>query len=202
MDLIIYGSILINLLTLVGVIYLYLASRKQIDKPKKTPTQETLQRMESSIEEVEYLENRVKQSLEQVITQHNTMIQNTTDNLIKYYQDTVTTMTLNYNQNTEKLMMLLDQELKKRVAQLDKTAADEISKARREVNEQIKEDLEKLNLQVEKYSAERLKEVDERISKIVSETAKNSVGKLINTVDQEELVMAALDKAKKDNFFS
>ncbi|HSX58026.1 MAG TPA: hypothetical protein VLE47_02005 [Candidatus Saccharimonadales bacterium] len=202
MNLIIYGSILINLLTLVIVVYIYLSSRKEVNKAHKPPTQDTLDRMEASIQQVEYLENRVKQALEQVISHHNLMIQNTTNNLIKYYQDTVTTMTLNYNQNTEKLMQLLDSELKKRVEELDKNAANQIEEARKEVTATVKKDLEQLNVQVDKYSKDRFKQVDEKIYQIVSETAKNSVGKVINLVDHQELVMNSLEAAKKDKFFS
>lgn len=202
MNLLFYASILINLLILILVVYLYLFSRQQIQKKPENPTQAQFDRMETSLIQIEFLENQFKQILQELISKNKLMIQNTSNNLVKYYQDTVTTMTLNYNQNTGKLMQLLDEELKKRIENLDKASIDQMEEARKEVNAQIKKDLEELNKQLDKYSKERFKQVDDKIYQIVSETAKNSVGKVINLVDHQELVMTALDQAKKDKFFS
>ena len=201
MNLATYLLVLINLATLTGVVYLLY---KMNHKPQTVDNSPELQfrQVQGSLAKVSALEDQFKQSLEEAISKNKLMIQNTSDNLVKYYQDTVTTMTLNYNQNTEKLMQLLDSELKKRIEDLDKAAIVHIQEARAQVESQVKKDLEELNKQVDKYSKERFKQLDDKIYEIVSETAKNSVGKVINLVDHQELVMTALDQAKKDKFFS
>lgn len=199
MNTVIYISVLLNLITLALIGYTVFFKNQRKEQPTDP---QGLARLNASLAQIETLEKQFKQLLQELISKNKEMIQSTSDNLIKYYQDTVTTMTLNYNQNTEKLMQLLDQELKKRVSELDKAAIDHIAEARKQVNEQIKKDLEELNKQLDKYSKERFVQVDEKIYEIVSETAKNSVGKVINLVDHQELVMTALDQAKKDKFFS
>lgn len=202
MNLAIYGSILLNVIILIIVAYLYLASRQQTQKKPENPTQAQLERMETSLVQIEFLENQFKQLLEELISKNKEMIQKTSANLVSYYQDTVTTMTLNYNQNTEKLMQLLDEELKHRVEKLDKASIEQIEESKKEVNAQIKKDLDKLNQELKKYGDEKFKQIDDKIYEIVSETAKNSVGKVINLTDHQELVMTALEQAKKDKFFS
>ena len=200
MNLAIYLSVVLNLVTLGLVAYLLQKSRgKGGSLGQNLSSTET---MKAQLTEIQNLENQFKQLLQELISKNKEVIQTTSDNLVKYYQDTVTTMTLNYNQNTEKLMQLLDQELKVRIEKLDQTTITHIEESRKEVNAQIRKDLEDLNKQLDKYSKERFKQLDEKIYEIVSETAKNSVGKVINLVDHQELVMSALEQAKKDKFFS
>src|SRR3990167_8172398 len=196
MNLATYLLVLINLATLTGVVYLLYKMNR---KPQTVDNSPELQfrQVQGSLAKVSALEDQFKQSLEEAISKNKLMIQNTSDNLVKYYQDTVTTMTLNYNQNTEKLMQLLDSELIKRIEDLDKAAIVHIQEARAQVESQVKKDLEELNKQVDKYSKERFKQLDDKIYEIVSETAKNSVGKVINLVDHQELVMTALDQDRK-----
>ncbi len=200
MNLAIYLSVILNLVTLGLVAYLLQKSRQSGSSlGQNLPQTQNLKEQAATIQN---LENQFKQVLQELILKNKEVIQSTSDNLVKYYQDTVTTMTLNYNQNTEKLMQLLDQELKVRVEKLDQTTIRHIEESRKEVNDQVKKDLEGLNKQLDKYSKERFKQLDEKIYEIVSETAKNSVGKVINLVDHQELVMSALEQAKKDKFFS
>ncbi len=196
-----YILIIINLLTLGLVGYLFFLISKK-GPTTQTTNQTQLGRMQESLTQVETLENQFKQLLEELISKNKEMIQSTSESLVKYYQDTVTTMTLNYNQNTEKLMQLLDDELKKKVAELDKATIGQIQQSREEVNQQVKKDLDELNKKLDSYAKERFSQLDEKIYEIVSETAKNSVGKVINLVDHQELVMTALDQAKKDKFFN
>lgn len=200
MDALTYVLIVINALTLVSVVYLLWANSQKPKQNQTDPNQ--LTKVQGSLSEIENLENQFKSLLQELISKNKEMIQSTSNNLVKYYQDTVTTMTLNYNQNTEKLMQLLDAELKKRVENMDKAALNHIEEARAEVTATVKKDLEDLNKQLDKYSKERFKQLDDKIYEIVSETAKNSVGKVINLVDHQELVMTALDQAKKDKFFN
>ena len=200
MNLAIYLSVILNLVTLGLVAYLLQKARQSGSSlGQNLPQTQNLKEQAATIQN---LENQFKQVLQELILKNKEVIQSTSDNLVKYYQDTVTTMTLNYNQNTEKLMQLLDQELKVRVEKLDQTTIRHLEESRKEVNDQVKKDLEGLNKQLDKYSKERFKQLDEKIYEIVSETAKNSVGKVINLVDHQELVMSALEQAKKDKFFS
>ena len=124
------------------------------------------------------------------------------NNLIKYYQDTITTLTLNYNQNSEKLMQVLNEELRKKVTELSNLNLKEIAESKNVVSTEVKKANAVMQAQVDKYTNEKYKEIDEKVYEIISETAKNTVGKVINIIDHQQLVMTALEAAKKDKFFS
>ena len=161
-----------------------------------------LQNLENSRKQIELLQGKFKESLEDVITKNSTLVENVTNNILKYYQDTVTTLTLNYNQNSEKMMATLNEELRKKVAELSEINAKELVGAKAIVDTELKKELTVMQSQIDKYTKEKYRQIDEKIYEIVAETAKNTVGKVINIVDHQQLVMTALEQAKKDKFFS
>ncbi len=161
-----------------------------------------LQNIANTRKQIEFLQTKFKESLEEVISKNSLMIESTSNNLIKYYQDTVTTLTLNYNQNSDKLMQVLNEELRKKIADLANLNLKELEESKNVVSTEVKKEIAIMQTQVDKYTKEKYKEIDEKVYEIVSETAKNTVGKVINIVDHQQLVMNALEQAKKDKFFS
>ena len=161
-----------------------------------------LQNMANSRKQIEFLQTKFKESLEEIISKNSLMIESTSNNLIKYYQDTITTLTLNYNQNSEKLMQILNEELRKKIDELSNQNLKELSDSKNVVSTEVKKEIAIMQTQVEKYTKEKYKLIDEKVYEIISETAKNTVGKVINIVDHQQLVMTALEQAKKDKFFS
>ncbi|MDE2024988.1 MAG: hypothetical protein KGJ07_00665 [Patescibacteria group bacterium] len=69
---------------------------------------------------------------------------------------------------------------------LDKLVADEFAKAREEVAG---------------YKKEQMEKVDKAVSKVVVTIVEQVLGKMINTQDHEDLVVQALEQAKKDGLF-
>lgn len=69
---------------------------------------------------------------------------------------------------------------------LDKLVADEFAKAREEVDG---------------YKKEQMEKVDKAVSKVVVTIVEQVLGKMINTQDHEDLVLQALEQAKKDGLF-
>ena len=80
----------------------------------------------------------------------------------------------------------LDKELVVHKDTLDKLVADEFAKARTEVDA---------------YKKEQMGKIDKAVSKVVVTIVEKVLGKMISTEDHEELVMKALDEAKKDGLF-
>lgn len=187
----------INLAILVLV---YLLFRKNSKASKAVDTE--FQNIANTRKQIEFLQTKFKESLEQIISNNSTTITNTSNSLIKYYQDTITTLTLNYNQNSEKLMQVLNEELRKKVVELSSQNLKELEESKNVVNTEVKKEIAIMQAQVDKYTKEKYKQIDEKVYEIISETAKNTVGKVINIVDHQQLVMNALDQAKKDKFFS
>lgn len=60
----------------------------------------------------------------------------------------------------------------------------------------------KVNEQVNEYKKEKLKRVDKAINEIVISVAKIVIGRSLNIKEHNELVLRALEEAKKEGFFS
>ena len=70
------------------------------------------------------------------------------------------------------------------------------------VSGKIEEEYKKIEEELQKYKAEKLKEVDDSIYKILIAVSKRVIGKSLSVEDHTELVIQALEKAKKENFFN
>lgn len=158
--------------------------------------------LQNAQKQIELLQNRFQESLQMIISKDSLMIENTSNNIIKYYQDTISSLTANYNLNSKKLTETLNDELKKRIDELTTIVATQSEESKKIFNTEIQKDLVVIKRDLDTYSKAKFKEVDAKVYQIISETAKNTVGKVINMVDHQDLVMTALDQAKKDKFFS
>ena len=63
------------------------------------------------------------------------------------------------------------------------------------------QDVAKLKEDLEKYKNAEFAQIDQKVNKIVADTARQVLGKAIDVSTHEELVRASLEKAKKENFF-
>ncbi len=192
----IFIALLTNFATLALVYFLYKKSTESSNAIKTNA-----QFLENTEKQIESLQNRFKESLENIISKDSLMIENTSNNIIKYYQDTINSLTANYNLNSQKLTENLNLELKKRIEELTKIVGQQSEESKKIFNSELQKDLVLIKKDLANYSKGKFAEVDAKVYQIISETAKNTVGKVINMVDHQELVMQALDEAKKDKFF-
>lgn len=197
MEILVAISLIGNLGVLVLVFLLYRRSNKVSGS-----VDANLRHLEDNLKQIDYLQNQFKNSLEAIISKDNLMIENTTNAIIKYYQDTINIFTQNYNINSKRLMEVLNEELEKKVDELAKAAAVQISETKKVVSEEVRKEIRQVQEKVDAYTLDKYKEIDQKVYQIIAETAKNTIGKVINLVDHQELVMGALDTAKKDKFFS
>ncbi len=195
---ILIGLALITNIATLALVYLMFRKSTQVSATINT----NAKFLADTEKQIQLLQDRFKESLEKIIANDSLMIENTSNNIIKYYQDTVNSLTLNYNLNSQKLAETLNQELKKRIEDLTNIVAAQSEESKKVFNSEIQKDLVVIKKDLAVYSKEKFKEVDAKVYQIISETAKNTVGKVINMVDHQELVMQALDEAKKDKFFN
>lgn len=186
-----------NIATLALVYFLFRKSTKVSNSISANATF-----LENSEKQIEALQNRFRESLENIISKDSLMVESTSNNIIKYYQDTINSLTANYNLNAQKLTESLNTELKKKIEELTAIVDKQSEESKKIFNSEIQKDLVLIKKDLANYSKEKFQEVDAKVYQIISETAKNTVGKVINMVDHQELVMQALDEAKKDKFFS
>jgi hypothetical protein len=93
---------------------------------------------------------------------------------------------------------LILQEAKSKVNELNKGLDEKIDLIYEAVKGLISEKIVQTEKNIEDYKKERIKELDEKIYLILGETAKKTLGKIIDLSTHEELVVQALEKAKKE----
>lgn len=123
------------------------------------------------------------------------------------------------NKKLDAAMLNVVEEIKKSFLEIEKTnrevsqsiltmsqqKIEELEKQIKEISRDLKINLAKKQSEIdnflENYKKERLKEIDEKIFQIISEVAIKTLGKAIDFSSHEELVIRALEKAKKEKFF-
>lgn len=95
----------------------------------------------------------------------------------------------------------LNQEIKKEMSgfgQINASSRELLLKEAREAAEKFSQELK---MGIENYKEERFKDIDIKIYQILGQVAKKTIGKAIDFSTHEELIMDALEKAKRENFF-
>jgi len=83
-----------------------------------------------------------------------------------------------------------------------KKALDQITIAvESQVMDKVGERFAKVEEEIEQYKQKRMQEIDEQIFKVLQDTAQKVTGKLISPKDHLELVLQALQKAKREHVF-
>lgn len=135
------------------------------------------------------------------------------------YKETVSSL----NQRTQKKLMDFDEtfkneiikifnastqaqnyflkEAKESVERYNKILQENINEIYRSYSKNINEKILKTEQEIENFKKEKLKEVEKKIFQLVTETTKKILGKTIDISTHEELVLEALEKAKKEGFF-
>ncbi|TSC73261.1 MAG: Uncharacterized protein G01um101470_187 [Parcubacteria group bacterium Gr01-1014_70] len=73
---------------------------------------------------------------------------------------------------------------------------------KQQMEKKIEELRDKVNESVNEYKKDKLKRVDKAINEIIIVVAKNVIGRSLNIKEHNELVLRALEEAKKEGFFS
>ena len=82
---------------------------------------------------------------------------------------------------------------------LKKAIHDEIESSQAKAKAAIDEGYKKVEVQILEYRDLRVKQIDERIMEMVSEIVLKATGKALNFDEHEDLVISALEEAKKEN---
>jgi tetrahydromethanopterin S-methyltransferase subunit G len=91
-------------------------------------------------------------------------------------------------------------DIKNKIEEFSQNLRREILKIRISIGESLKKRAAETEKEIEDYKNEKLKEIDEKIYRMIGEVAKKTIGKAIDLSTHEELVMEALRKAKKELF--
>ncbi len=92
----------------------------------------------------------------------------------------------------------IEEDAQKELRDFDDILAKETFSAQKIVEGKIEEEYSSVQTQVEEYKKEMFRKVDEEIYKILENISKLAIGKNIPMSMHEELIIEALEKAKKD----
>lgn len=87
---------------------------------------------------------------------------------------------------------------KKRTDELSKGLDEKIGRIYQMATKSINQKIAQTEKNIEDYKKEKLKEIDQKIYQIIEDVAKKTIGKAIDLSTHEELVLQALEKAKKE----
>lgn len=87
----------------------------------------------------------------------------------------------------------------KEINNFDEILAKETYDGQKIVEGKIEEEFSKAQKQVQDYKTEMLKKTQEDIYKILERISRDAIGKSLNLSDHEQLIIEALEKAKKEN---
>ncbi|PIR72535.1 MAG: hypothetical protein COU42_00955 [Candidatus Nealsonbacteria bacterium CG10_big_fil_rev_8_21_14_0_10_36_24] len=96
---------------------------------------------------------------------------------------------------------LILQKAKSKTDELGKGLDEKIDRICQSVTKTINQEIAQTEKNIEDYKKEKLKGVDQKIYQIIGEVAKKTIGKAIDLSSHEQLVMEALEKAKKEKIF-
>lgn len=90
-------------------------------------------------------------------------------------------------------------EVENQITALRRALEEEINRSKIDARKSINEAYQKVEEEVEVYKGLRLKQLDERIFEILGEVITKATGRVLDFEEHEELVIKALEEAKKQN---
>lgn len=162
------------------------------------------------------LEKLISQEIKRAVSEINQKITNAAMEDYKkqidiFFQEAENNIT-DWNQTTKKEILkfsnicsraedLILQAAKNKAGELGKGLDEKIDRICQSASETINQKIVQTEKNIEDYKKEKLKEVDQKIYQLIGEVAKKTIGKAIDISDHEQLVMEALEKAKKEKIF-
>jgi hypothetical protein len=171
---------------------------KEVKKSANTLNQNTEAFIGQLIEfygkEISAFPSKMAEQLAQ-LTRVNKEIQ---DKLLEETQEKIDQFASTYSEGQEQLF----DGIKNKTDELSKNIGEEIHLLYQASFSPLSEKINMTEKNIENYKNEKIKEIDEKIYQIIKRVAKQTLGRTIDLSLHEDLVMDALKKAEKEEFFS
>ncbi|MDP2720505.1 MAG: hypothetical protein Q8O75_00995 [bacterium] len=144
------------------------------------------------------MESTLRKGMEQNISETRSLLQKAVEDIVSGYQNQFTDLT----KGIEEAGLSGRQEIldvsKQKINELSAGITQELTMVRESTQQQIDQGVRAANEKIRAYQEQKIKEVDSKIYQILIAVAKKTMGKAIDVAQHEELVMEALEKAKKE----
>lgn len=105
------------------------------------------------------------------------------------------------DKQSDQALLSIQQVAKSEIENLQEALQMKVLNSQDQVDKEIKEELSRVKKVIESYKEHKLKQVDDEVNKIILEVSEEVLGKALSSNQHQEIVMEALEKAKKAHFF-
>lgn len=190
--------------------YVFLKTAKKFEKQLEKLMEEELKKTVAALNQnIQTFTNQLTEfyskemsffpiKMEEQFSQLNKMGKMIQDKLLKETENKIAEFDNTYLKGQD----LLFQEIKNKTEELSKNITEEIHWLYQASLEPLSEKIVQAEKNIDNYKKEKTEEIDQKIYQIIKQVAKRTIGKTIDLSLHEELVVEALEKAKKEKFFS
>lgn len=136
----------------------------------------------------------LKNSLEDVMGNHLNTLRRESENFDRDYKEALADVKKTALESTEA-------ELQKEIKSFREVITEEIIDSHKKIESQTLEEMAEVNRQMEAYKAEQIKLIESQINQIIQKMTKEIIGKSLSLNEHQDIVMEALEKAKKEGAF-
>ncbi|OGH18084.1 MAG: hypothetical protein A3C22_03175 [Candidatus Levybacteria bacterium RIFCSPHIGHO2_02_FULL_37_10] len=141
---------------------------------------------------------QLDEALETLIKHQTSYFEKASQDFLSEYKkelDSLKARAIEVAQNTSKD---IEEDTEREIKEFDNVLAQETFSAQKIVEGKIEEEYSTAQKEVEAYRQEMMKKLEGQIYKILEDVSKMAIGKSISLADHEQLIIDALEKAKKD----
>lgn len=147
------------------------------------------------------MEQMMKVGVDQIMSESKQMIQNESKNIISGYQNQFSSLNQEVSVSAQEAKKEMIKEAQGKISEIGLAIETGLSELPNVIEAKINEQLSVNKKALEEYKQQKFKEVDAEIYQIISDIAKKAIGRSIDMSTHEELVMEALERAKKERMF-
>jgi hypothetical protein len=147
----------------------------------------------------EELQERLVNSLEQSVSETKKLIQERMTDVLETYSKEILKFNTDLNASAEGVRKEMLITTGNKLFELSQAIQEEISQVRKSVDEKITQKLSSADEEIKKYKEEKLKDLNEKIYLVIDEAVKKVINRSIDLAEHEDVVLSALEKARKEN---
>jgi len=148
------------------------------------------------------MQDQLNQGIGQTLAESKLNIQNVTRTNLEIYEKQLLELNKELEMHSLELKKRLLEESTKRIDEIASSVPADLAEMRKEIDMKLEEKLASVDHEIASYREQKMKAVETKIYQMLSEIAKKTLGRSIDTSSHEELVMQALQKAKKEGLLS
>jgi membrane-associated HD superfamily phosphohydrolase len=144
----------------------------------------------------EKINDKIAQSFEKQAT---SLFEKAEEKLFSHSEE-IKNQSLKFNNACSSAEQLVIKQAEKVTEQLAQSLDQKIDQVYQAATKSISQKIDQTEKNIDNYKKEKLNEIDQKIFQMIEDVAKKTIGKSIDLSLHEELVIQALEKAKKENF--